>query len=102
MSAVSLPEKVGRHCRSHCNDEAANPRSRKLLGVVGSEVSAEERAHDHEAAFSPNYGMGHNEGDDRDAVDDPAEHDLQRIHSVNVGHAECGEHGEVQNPTPAP
>src|ERR1700704_5515345 len=90
LSSVALPEKVRRHRQADHNDETANPGSRKLLSVVGAEISAEERAHDHHAAFSPNHSTGQNEGDDSDAIDDPAEHDLQSIHSVNVGHAECG------------
>src|SRR6266704_2394081 len=101
MSVVALPEKIRRHRQAHCNDEAAYPDRRKLLGVVGAEVSAENRAHDHDAALSPNYSTGHNEGDDRDAVNDPAEHDLQGVHGMNVGHAECGQHREVQNPNSA-
>src|SRR6266446_6568575 len=101
MSVVALPEKVRRHRQADYNDEAADPGGGKLLGVVGAEVSAENRAHDHDAALSPNYSTGHNEGDDRDAIDDPAEHDFQGVHGVNVGHAECSQHREVQNPNSA-
>src|SRR5258707_13775332 len=101
MSVVSLPEKVHRHCQADYNDEAADPGGGKLLSIVGAEVSAEDRAHDHDAALSPNHSTGHHEGDDRDAIDDPAEHDLQGVHGMNVGHAECGQHREIQNPNPA-
>src|SRR5260221_11048720 len=101
MSVVSLPEKVHRHCQADYNDEAADPGGGKLLSVVGAEISAEDRAHDHDAALSPNHGTGHNESDDRDAVDDPPEHDLQSVHGMNLSHAEGGEHRKVQNPNPA-
>src|ERR1700675_1287007 len=100
-SVVALPEKVRCHRQAHADDEASNPCGRKLLSVMGAEVSAKDRAYDHDAAFSPNHTTGHNESDDRDAIDDPAEHDLQGVHSVNFGHAECGQHREVQNSDPA-
>src|SRR5208283_4909051 len=48
-SSVATPKEVQRHPRSHHNDEAAYPRAGKLLGIVGAQVSAEERAHDHDA-----------------------------------------------------
>src|SRR5258708_12697604 len=100
MSVVSLPEKVHRHCQADYNDEAADPGGGKLLSIVGAEVSAEDRAHDHDATLSPNHSTGHNEGDDRDAVDDPAEHNLQGVNGVDPSNAKCAQHPEPHNPHP--
>src|SRR4029077_15710148 len=101
MSVVALPEKVHRHRHSHRDDEAADPWGRKLLGVVGAEVSAEKRAHDHDAALFASHSTGPDAGDDADAVDDPAEHDLQGVHDVKRAHAEFGGLRKVQNPNSA-
>src|SRR6202521_740280 len=39
-SAVALPEKVRSHRQAHGDNEGANPGGRKLLSVVGAEISA--------------------------------------------------------------
>ena len=97
-SVIGLPEEVNRHARSNCDDEGANPRLRQLLGVVGAKVSADDCAHDQDDARSPGDRALEDKSDDGRAVDDAAEHDLQRVHGVNVGHAEGRQHGEVHDP----
>jgi hypothetical protein len=101
LAVIALPEEVSSHPDSDDDNEASYPRGRKLLRVVGSKISSGERACRHYEAFFPDNCAGDDEGDDRDAVDDSAEHNLQGVHGVDVGHAHCGQHGEIQDPDSA-
>src|SRR6267378_2992370 len=55
----------------------------------------------HHRALPPRNRSSSNESKGRDAVDDPAEHNFERVHRVHVGHADGREHGQVHDPNAA-
>jgi len=57
----------------------------------------EEAARGNYDGLGPDDRAGHDESECGDAVDDPAENHLELVHGVNVGHAECGEHRQIQD-----
>ncbi len=66
-----------------------------------AKVSTDQRTGDHHAALLPVHRAVHDEGDDRDAVDHAAEHALQSVHRVNVGHPDRRQHGQIHDPQAA-
>src|SRR6266852_1744904 len=97
VSSIGLDEEVHRHPSSDKDNEPPNPRLRQLLRIVGAEISAHQGACDHDYAVRPVDGALENEYQYGDAVDGHPQDALQGVHGVNVGHADRGQHGQVDN-----
>jgi len=97
MLAVAADEEIDGHGAADENDEAANPGLREFLRVVGAGDAAEESAYRHDDSLGPDDGARDDEGDGRDAIDDPTEKDFQFVHGMNVRHAQRSEHGEIHD-----
>jgi hypothetical protein len=94
---IGSPEKIRRHRRADYDHAGANPGAGQLLGIMRGQISSTDCPYGHDAARLPDDGSVNDESNDGDAIDNAAQDDLERIHGVDVGHAERGEHGEIQN-----
>ena len=90
-------EEVGGHTDSDKNDEGTNPERRQFLRVVRPKVATQNCAAGHHEGLGPEDGLDDDERDGSDTVGGDAQQHLQRIHVVNVGHAQGGEHRQVHD-----
>jgi len=95
--SIGFNEEVHRHARPYQDYEITDPGLGQLLRVVRSKISADQRACDHDDALGPvnrplddKYQHGH-------AIDGHPQNALQGVHGMNVGHADGGQHGQVDN-----
>src|SRR5262249_55487140 len=80
------------------DDDEAHVLRLGLLGEVGAEVATEDRAGDHDDRLRPVHGMRKHEQYGCYAVRHRRKPGLQRVHGVDVLHAEQGQHGEDEDP----
>ena len=95
---VGTQKEIGRHGRAYGDYEDAHRLLWEAKRVVRAEESPQGGAANHDESLSPKDCASRDEHRYRDSVGGGAEHDLQRVHLVNVGHAEGGEHGEDYDP----
>jgi hypothetical protein len=95
--SVRFPEEVDRHGGSDSYHEGSNPGLGQLLGIVRAEVSADDRAGDHDRSGFPGNGARQREGQHAHGIDNATQDSFQSIHRVNVGHAEGREHGQIHD-----
>ena len=90
-------EEINRHPGPDKNDKPPHPRLRQFLGIVRRAVSSQDRSADHHDRLSPVDNVRNNERHHRKCVDRNSQHAVERVHGVNVSHADRGQHGQVHN-----
>src|SRR6266566_3745589 len=95
--AIAANEKINGHGGSHQNNKGLDPGLRELLRKVRAGISTQKRARGHNNGLRPDDRAGDDESDGGDAVDDAAKNHLELVHSMDVGHAERGEHGQIHD-----
>src|SRR5438270_3302262 len=67
---------------------------------MSAQIASRNSSNDHWDAVLPIHNAGHDKGYDRNAVDDEAHDAFQRVHGMNIRHAERYQHGEHHNSHP--
>src|SRR5438309_10230462 len=67
---------------------------------MSAQIASRNSSNDHWDAVLPIHSAGHDEGYDGNAVDDEAHEAFQRVHGMNIRHAERHQHGEHHNSHP--
>ena len=94
---IRFREEIRRHRRTDDDYKGPNPALRQLLCVMCAKVSADDCTQSGHGALWPIHRARHNKRDHSDAIDDPAQHNFQSIHGVNVRHAEGRKHGQIHD-----
>jgi len=89
-----MHEKVRSHACTNRDHEPSDPELWKPQRIVRAKVSTHRRAANHDQRLGPVNRMFKDEYQDGDPIGRAAEDDLERVHLVNVAHAESSQHGE--------
>ena len=89
-----MHEKVRSHACTNRDHEPSDPELWKPQRIVRAKVSTHRRAANHDQRLGPVNRMFKDEYQNGDPIGRAAEDDLERVHLVNVAHAESSQHGE--------
>src|SRR5438309_11169012 len=91
---IRCTEEIYGHPGAYQHYKIADPQLRHLHSVVRAYISSRDSAHDHDEALLPVDRPRYDERDHRNSIDHKPHHALQRIHGMDVSHAQRSQHGE--------